>query len=62
MKRIRMTFTVYVDDNPVDFAGETYTMEEAMKDLYNHIYMWDLNTHCMVEVESEIVEDIGDKK
>ena len=60
MKRIRMTFTVCVDDVPTDCTGQTYTMEEATKDLYDHIYMWELNNHGTVEVESESIEDAKD--
>jgi hypothetical protein len=60
MKLITMKFTVVVDDEPTYMStGEKLTLEEATKDLYDHICMWECNEHGSVEVEEERITDIS---
>jgi len=57
MKRIRMTFTVEVDDEPELMSGDKVPLEEITTDLFQHIALWDGNVYGTVEVESENIED-----
>ena len=58
MKKITMTFTVLVDDEPVSECGEySCDIKDITKALYDHICLWDFNVHGSVWVEDESVVD-----
>lgn len=56
MKKIIMTISVFVDDNPV-FNGEICPPHLITKSLYDHIGLWEFNEHGTVEVIDEQIID-----
>jgi len=62
MKRITMTFSVIVDDEP-ECNGQKIPFDKMTHSLYEHICEWEFNEHGTVEIENESVEEnieIGD--
>ena len=57
MKKLKMTFTVFVDDEPEYHDGSKIPLDHIMEDLYSYICLWDGNVHGTVEVESESIID-----
>jgi hypothetical protein len=58
MKKITMTISVFVDDEPVSEC-ENYScpIERITHCLYEHICTWEFNVHGTVEVEDEDILD-----
>ena len=56
MKKITMTFSVFVDDEPE--CGEySCLIKNITHSLYEHISLWEFNVHGTVEVEDESILD-----
>jgi hypothetical protein len=50
MKKITMTFSVFVDDEPTTGSGDTVSIDQATCGLYEHICEWEFNAHGTVEI------------
>lgn len=59
MKKIVMTISVFVDDQPVSDCGQySCEVDQITKALYDHICEWDFNVHVTVDViHEQIIEN-----